>query len=104
MWCVRPLPFVSRRVHRDGQKKRVFVYRFLATGTIEGTYHIACARQRGGGGRLADCVRAIGEKTEKIYQRQITKQGLSSSVVDAKAETKTQFTLDDLRVRSSTSR
>jgi hypothetical protein len=40
-------------------------------------------------------------RAEKIYQRQITKQGLSSSVVDAKTETKTQFTLDDLRVASS---
>lgn len=51
------------RVHRDGQKKQVYVYRFLSTGTIE----------------------------EKIYQRQITKQGLSSSVVDAKPDAKGSF-------------
>ncbi|GJP32970.1 hypothetical protein CLOM_g17541 [Closterium sp. NIES-68] len=44
----------AARVWRDGQKKRVFVYRFLATGTIE----------------------------EKVYQRQIAKEGLQQ-VVDS---------------------
>ena len=44
------------RVWRDGQKRHVFVYRLLTTGTIE----------------------------EKIYQRQVHKQGLSGSVVDKK--------------------
>ena len=42
------------RVWRDGQKKRVHIYRFLTVGTIE----------------------------EKIWQRQIMKQGLSDVVVD----------------------
>ncbi|XP_011875667.1 PREDICTED: DNA repair and recombination protein RAD54B-like isoform X3 [Vollenhovia emeryi] len=42
------------RIWRDGQKKDVYIYRFLTTGTIE----------------------------EKIYQRQISKAGLSESVVD----------------------
>ena len=37
---------------RDGQKKRVFVYRFLSTGTIE----------------------------EKVYQRQLSKEGLQNVV------------------------
>lgn len=40
------------RVWRDGQKKRVFVYRFLSTGTIE----------------------------EKVYQRQLSKEGLQNVV------------------------
>ncbi|KAL0128064.1 hypothetical protein PUN28_003357 [Cardiocondyla obscurior] len=42
------------RIWRDGQKKNVYIYRLLTTGTIE----------------------------EKIYQRQISKAGLSESVVD----------------------
>ncbi|XP_032677670.1 DNA repair and recombination protein RAD54B-like isoform X1 [Odontomachus brunneus] len=42
------------RIWRDGQKRNVYIYRLLTTGTIE----------------------------EKIYQRQISKAGLSESVVD----------------------
>ena len=44
------------RIWRDGQKKNVYIYRLLTTGTIE----------------------------EKIYQRQVAKEGLSSIVVDSK--------------------
>ena len=44
----------AARVWRDGQKKRVFIYRLLATGTIE----------------------------EKIFQRQISKEGLQNAVVE----------------------
>jgi len=62
------------RVWRDGQKKNVFIYRMLSTGTIE----------------------------EKIYQRQISKTGLASSVlsVDEEApstESSTSFSVEDLR-------
>ncbi|KAL3681387.1 hypothetical protein R1sor_024343 [Riccia sorocarpa] len=42
----------AARVWRDGQKKRVYVYRFLAAGTIE----------------------------EKVYQRQLSKEGLQKVV------------------------
>lgn len=45
------------RIHRDGQKNPVFIYRLLTTGMID----------------------------EKIYQRQLTKQGLSDSLMDSKA-------------------
>ncbi|GFH25830.1 uncharacterized protein HaLaN_23862, partial [Haematococcus lacustris] len=45
----------AARVWRDGQQKRVFVYRFLATGTIE----------------------------EKVFQRQISKEGLQALVANA---------------------
>lgn len=48
----------AARVWRDGQKKRVFIYRFLATGTIE----------------------------EKVFQRQISKEGLQTVVDSRQAE------------------
>lgn len=57
------------RVWRDGQKKDCFVYRFIATGTIE----------------------------EKIFQRQSHKQSLSSCVVDSAEDVERHFTLDSLR-------
>ena len=57
------------RVWRDGQKKDCFVYRFIATGTIE----------------------------EKILQRQSHKQSLSSCVVDSAEDVERHFTLDSLR-------
>ncbi|KAI0812391.1 SNF2 family N-terminal domain-containing protein [Irpex lacteus] len=59
------------RIHRDGQKRPVFIYRFLTAGSID----------------------------EKIYQRQITKLGLSDSLLgkggsDSKSDS---FTRKDLR-------
>lgn len=45
------------RVHRDGQKRPVFIYRLLTTGAMD----------------------------EKIYQRQITKQGLADTFMDGGA-------------------
>ena len=57
------------RVWRDGQKKDCFVYRFIATGSIE----------------------------EKIFQRQSHKQSLSSCVVDSAEDVERHFTLDSLR-------
>ena len=45
------------RVWRDGQRRHTYVYRLLTTGSIE----------------------------EKIFQRQVNKQGLTGAVVDAKA-------------------
>ncbi|XP_033628194.1 DNA repair and recombination protein RAD54B-like isoform X1 [Asterias rubens] len=57
------------RVWRDGQKKQVHIYRLITTGTIE----------------------------EKVYQRQISKQGLSGAVVDAKSHGHVKFSLEDLK-------
>lgn len=57
------------RVWRDGQKKTCFVYRLIATGTIE----------------------------EKVFQRQTHKQSLSSCVVDAAEDVERHFSLDSLR-------
>lgn len=57
------------RVWRDGQKKDCFVYRFIATGTIE----------------------------EKVFQRQSHKQSLSSCVVDEAEDVERHFSLDSLR-------
>ncbi|KAH8926736.1 hypothetical protein BT69DRAFT_1259025 [Atractiella rhizophila] len=57
------------RVWRDGQKKTCFVYRFIATGTVE----------------------------EKIFQRQAQKQQLSSCVVDEKEDEIRHFSRNELR-------
>lgn len=57
------------RVWRDGQKKDCFVYRFIATGTIE----------------------------EKIFQRQSHKQSLSSCLVDSAEDVERHFSRDSLR-------
>ncbi|XP_061073541.1 DNA repair and recombination protein RAD54B isoform X2 [Conger conger] len=58
------------RVWRDGQKKTVHIYRFLTTGTIE----------------------------EKIYQRQVSKQGLSGAVVGlSKCAEHISFSSEELR-------
>jgi len=57
------------RVWRDGQKNDVHIYRFLVAGSIE----------------------------EKIYQRQIIKQGLSGAVVDSLSTEKTEFSSKDLK-------
>ncbi|KAF2664723.1 DNA repair and recombination protein-like protein RAD54 [Microthyrium microscopicum] len=57
------------RVWRDGQKKDCFVYRFIATGTIE----------------------------EKIFQRQGHKASLSNAVVDCAEDVERHFSLDSLR-------
>nr|XP_033789597.1 DNA repair and recombination protein RAD54B isoform X2 [Geotrypetes seraphini] len=58
------------RVWRDGQKHMVHIYRLLTTGSIE----------------------------EKIYQRQISKQGLSDAVVGlAKTSKHIQFSMEELK-------
>ncbi|KAI0832427.1 P-loop containing nucleoside triphosphate hydrolase protein [Trametes gibbosa] len=58
------------RIHRDGQKRPVYIYRFLTTGSID----------------------------EKIYQRQVTKLGLSDSLMGSgSTESKSDsFTRKDL--------
>ncbi|GKC58705.1 protein chromatin remodeling 25 [Tanacetum coccineum] len=52
----------AARVWRDGQKKRVYIYRFLSTGTIE----------------------------EKVYQRQMSKEGLQKVIQQEQADSKIQ--------------
>ncbi|KAL8879389.1 MAG: hypothetical protein Q9198_002982, partial [Flavoplaca austrocitrina] len=56
------------RIHRDGQKRACFIYRFLMAGGIE----------------------------EKIFQRQMVKLGLANNVVDQKEES-SSFTKEDLK-------
>ncbi|KAF9126732.1 helicase [Mortierella sp. 14UC] len=58
------------RIHREGQQRPVFIYRLLLSGTIE----------------------------EKMYQRQMTKIGLSDSLMDGKAaERLDKFSRDELK-------
>lgn len=57
------------RIWRDGQKKPCFIYRLLATGTIE----------------------------EKIFQRQAHKKALSDKVVDQNEDSFRHFTSNDLK-------
>ncbi|XP_065568948.1 DNA repair and recombination protein RAD54-like [Artemia franciscana] len=57
------------RVWRDGQKKHCYIYRLLATGTIE----------------------------EKMFQRQAHKKALSSCVVDQEEDVERHFSLAELR-------
>ncbi|KAI9463687.1 P-loop containing nucleoside triphosphate hydrolase protein [Lactarius psammicola] len=58
------------RIHRDGQKRSVYIYRFLTAGTID----------------------------EKIYQRQITKLGLSRTLIGGKSDSKSDsFSPKELR-------
>ncbi|XVE93354.1 hypothetical protein REPUB_Repub01dG0184700 [Reevesia pubescens] len=63
----------AARVWRDGQKKRVYIYRFLSTGTIE----------------------------EKVYQRQMSKEGLQKVIqqeqVDSVMGQGNVFSTEDLR-------
>ncbi|KAL8935807.1 MAG: hypothetical protein Q9211_004504, partial [Gyalolechia sp. 1 TL-2023] len=56
------------RIHRDGQKRSCFIYRFLMAGGID----------------------------EKIFQRQVVKLNLAGSVMDQKVET-SSFTREDLQ-------
>ncbi|PIA99624.1 DNA repair and recombination protein RAD54B [Cercospora beticola] len=56
------------RIHRDGQKKPCYIYRFVTQGVMD----------------------------EKIFQRQITKTGLADSIVDGK-DAASNFTQNDLR-------
>ncbi|KAL8662227.1 MAG: hypothetical protein Q9202_004909 [Teloschistes flavicans] len=56
------------RIHRDGQKRPCFIYRFLMAGGID----------------------------EKIWQRQIVKLGLASSIMDQKEEA-SSFTREHLK-------
>ncbi|XP_062221914.1 DNA repair and recombination protein RAD54 [Phragmites australis] len=62
----------AARVWRDGQKKRVYIYRFLSTGTIE----------------------------EKVFQRQMSKEGLQKVIQQEQTDNKMQgssLSTEDLR-------
>lgn len=57
------------RIWRDGQKNTAHIYRLLTTGTIE----------------------------EKIFQRQVMKQGLSGAVIDSKCRKNVHFSVTELK-------
>lgn len=58
------------RIWRDGQKKSVHIYRLLTSGTIE----------------------------EKIFQRQISKTGLSEAITNPDNHNNTKLSFDQLKV------
>lgn len=58
------------RIWRDGQKKNVHIYRLLTSGTIE----------------------------EKIFQRQISKTGLSEAITNPDNQNNTKLSFDQLKV------
>ena len=70
------------RVWRDGQKHMVWIYRLLSTGTIDGSSKTFFSQS---------------DSSEKIYQRQLTKQSLSSSVMDGTSDKKNVFTREELK-------
>ena len=57
------------RIHRDGQKRPCIIYRFLMAGGID----------------------------EKIWQRQVTKLGLASNIMDQQKEGKNKFSREELK-------
>lgn len=57
------------RVWRDGQHRKVHIYRLLVAGTLD----------------------------EKMYQRQVCKQGLSGAVVDARESNHAHFSTEELK-------
>ncbi|KAL2038658.1 hypothetical protein N7G274_008706 [Stereocaulon virgatum] len=57
------------RIHRDGQKRPCVIYRFLMAGGID----------------------------EKIWQRQVTKLGLASNIMDQKGGTTNNFSKEELK-------
>lgn len=67
------------RIWREGQTKNVYIYRLLSTGTIEGMIFMSILIP------------------EKIFQRQVTKQALSSTIVDSGHLQKNSFTAEDLK-------
>ncbi|KAI9753559.1 MAG: hypothetical protein M4579_005101 [Chaenotheca gracillima] len=57
------------RIHRDGQKRPVKIYRLMVSGAID----------------------------EKIWQRQVTKMGLADSVMDHKKDSSASFSTEELK-------
>jgi hypothetical protein len=89
------------RVWRQGQRKRVWIYRLLTTGSIEEkvTQLSTCHSMS----LFAPCASkvwsALLNHAPQVYQRQLAKQGLSAAIVDSAepaAQTRT-FSQEELR-------
>ncbi|KAK9253754.1 SNF2 family N-terminal domain-containing protein [Lipomyces tetrasporus] len=77
------------RIHRDGQKRPVYIYRLL-------TYVVGSFAPLAVANALTS--NRTGCIDEKIFQRQLTKQGLADNLMDGKADSsENSFTMTELR-------
>uniref|UniRef100_UPI00358FFE51 transcriptional regulator ATRX-like n=1 Tax=Myxine glutinosa TaxID=7769 RepID=UPI00358FFE51 len=89
------------RVYRFGQNKHVFVYRFLAQGTLVSQGTVTQNLNSRYSPALTDVHMTLTENSsegtmeEKIYDRQVTKQSLSFRVVDQQ-QVERHFTMHEL--------
>lgn len=77
------------RVWRDGQKKNVFLYRLLTAGNFPSTKENNLY--------LHVFFNFVGTIEEKIYQRQLSKLGLSGAVVDPEATNSIRLSDEELK-------
>ena len=92
--CIVSYLKVMARVWRDGQKNTVHIYRLLTT--VRTIVMVPDAK------RFTPVVSYDqGTIEEKMFQRQLMKQGLSGTVMDTQNKTaKPQFSLEELRVQN----
>lgn len=98
LFCVKAMA----RVWRDGQKKTVHIYRLLTAGQKTHMHTISQTAEhimiQTPALCLGVCYFLSGTIEERIFQRQVAKQGLSGTVVDlGKKAEHTSFSTSELR-------
>lgn len=80
----------AARVWRDGQKKRVYIYRFLSTGTIDEkvviSFIMACLSWFSFVAALKRIINFL-----QVYQRQMSKEGLQKVIQREQADPEVQI-------------